>query len=300
MENFREKRLERQLKSQQSTTIVIAVLLLLSILGNVFLFVRSSSVNNEKEELTRERDQLVTENQVAEESNAQLQADIQKLNEQVNAIRESAAALEAEILTRDRRIAQFRRQVAEIEELRMRVAELEKLEEEFKKLEVERQGLMADLHKLSEQLSALEKQHRELESKVEQATYLKAYNICVHNHRDRLLGRPVTMEKATRVNRTTVSFEINGNIFVENGSKNLHLVMIDSDGNVIKPSAETFTVAETGASSRYTEYTSIQYNQRSVPLNFTLRHDEKLDPGTYSMEVYIDGVKAGAKEFNLE
>lgn len=300
MENFREKRLERQLKSQQSTSIIIGVILLLSILGNVFLFVRNGTINNEKEELIIENDALLTDKQMVEEKNTQLQADIQELNEQINVVRESAAALQAEIQARDSRIARLRNQVAEIEQLRIQVAELELLKEEFREIEQERQNLLTELQDLGEKLSKLKEQNDSLTGKIDDAANLKAYNICVHNFRDRWLGRPVEMEVARRVNRTMVSFEINGNILVEPEQKDIHLLMIDPGGNVVNPSVETFTIAETGRTSNFTEYTSIQFNRRPVPLNFTITHEDKLDSGTFRMEVYIDGVNSGIQEFNLE
>ncbi len=300
MENYREKRLERQLKSQQSTSIVIAVILLLSILGNVFLFVRNSTMNNEKEELNRELATVTAGKEAAEEANAQLKADIAELNTQINAIRESAAAMEAEISSRDARISGLRNQVAEIDQLRQQVAELEALRKEFTRLEEERQQLMDDLQQLKEKLSEMETRHQALLARVEEATYLKAYNVCVTNLRDRWLGRPVTMELARRVNRTTVSFEINGNILVEPGSKSIHLVMTDPEGNVVNRSPETFTISDSGDTSYFTEYTAIQYNRQSVPLSFTLVHEDRLETGTFLMEVYIDGVLSGGKEFSLE
>jgi len=174
------------------------------------------------------------------------------------------------------------------------------LEEEFPRIEMEKQELHTQIQSLDAGISSLQNRNQGLISLTEEAAYLKAYNICVHNHRDRWLGRPVTMERAARVNRTTVTFEVNGNIFIEKGSKNIHLLMTDPGGNVIEPSEETFMIRESGITSNFTEFTNIQYNQRSVPLGFTINHDKKLDPGAFIMEVYIDGVKAGAKEFLLE
>ncbi len=300
MENYREKRLERQLKSQQSTSIVIAVILLLSILGNVFLFVRNSTMNNQNEELDRQLAAMTTEKEAVEQANAQLKADINDLNNQINEVRESAAALEAEINTRDSRIAGLRNQVAEIDQLRQQVAELEALREEFTRLEEERQQLMAELQQLNEKLAEMETRHQALLARAEEATYLKAYNVCVFNLRDRWLGRPVTMELARRVNRTTVSFEINGNILVEPGQKEIHLVMTDPAGNVINGTQETFMISGSGNTSQYTKFRTIEYNRQSVPLSYTIVHEDRLDSGTFRMEVYIDGVLSGGKEFSLE
>jgi hypothetical protein len=300
MENFREKRLERQLKSQQTTSIIIAVLLLLSIIGIVFLFIRNGNIRDENEELRTEINRHITDRQAAEEANVQLKADIQRLNAQLDEIRESALGLEAEIRTRDARIATLRRQTGEeIVELREQVAELETLRKEYEELEKERKGLLTKLEALNDELTRLKAQHEDLVTKVDGLRYLRAYNIWVHNHRDRWLGRPVTMERASRVNRTTVSFAISSNIFVDTGQKEVYLVITDPDGDVVNASQETFTINDTGDSSRYTEYTSVQYDHLPIPLNFSIIHEDRLESGTYTVEVYIDGLKAGMTEFTL-
>ena len=299
METFKEKRLERKFKSQQQTSIVIAVILLLSILGNVFLFVRNSRISSEKEDIEQEKSLIVEDKLAVEETNAQLQSEIATLNERIKLLGEDVAILELEIQSREARINRLSRQIFETDELRQEIVELEKVEDEYKKLKEEKQKLKAELETIKEQLSEQEEEHESLVSKVDEATYLHAYNICVHNFRDRWLCRPVDMDVARRVGRTTVSFEINANIFVEPGEKNVHILMIGPDGNIINPSTGTFTT-EGGDSSNFTAHTGIQYENQPVSLNFTIEHDVNLDSGTYLMKVYIDGEDSGNKEFTLE
>ncbi len=300
MENYKEKRLERKFKTQQTTSIVLAVILLLSIIGNIFLFIRNSRISNEKEDIALEKRMIIEDKLAVEETNAQLQSEITTLKERINLLEEDVAFLELEIQTREARIARLSRQVFEKDELRQQIAELEEVEDEYKKIKEEKQKLVTELESLKEQLSRQEEEYESLAGKVEEATYLHAYSICVHNFRDRWLCRPVAMDVARRVDRTTVSFEINANIFVEPGEKNVYLLMIGPDENIINPSTETFTIEETGVSSNYTRHTTIQYENQSVALNFTVEHDVNLDSGTYLMQVYIDGEDSGNKKFTLE
>ena len=300
METIKEKRLERKFKSQQTTSIVIAVLLLLSILGNVFLLVRNSRINNEKEDIVQDKGLIAEDKLAVEETNAKLQSEIATLNERIQLLEEDVAILELEIQSREARIVRLSRQIFEVDEFRQQIAELEEVEDEYKKLKEEKQKLMTELETVKEQLSKQEEEYESLVSKVDEATYLHAYSICVHNFRDRWVCRPVTMDVARRVDRTTVSFEINANIFVEPGEKDIYLLMISPDRNIINPSTETFTIEETAVSSNFTKHTTIQYENQSVALNFTVEHDTSLDSGTYLMQVYIDGKDSGHKEFNLE
>jgi hypothetical protein len=301
MENFREKRLERQLKSQQSTSIVIGVILLLSILGNVFLFIRNSGLNNENEELIREKNELITEVQTVEDTNVQLASQVEDLNQQMEEVREGATTLEGQVATRDTRIANLRRQIAQAEEAdELRAEELEAAGQEINRLENERQELLVELELINERLTGLRSQHDALTRQIDEVSYVTVYNIAVNHLRDRWLGRPVTMEVARRVNRTEVSFEIDGNIFVEPGLIDVHLLMIDANGNIVNPSEETFTNEETGETMPYTEYAEIEYNHQPVPVDFSISYDDRLESGTFSMEVYLNGELRGRKQFELE
>ncbi len=300
MENYREKRLERQLKSQQSTSIVIGVILLLSILGNVFLFVRNSSLSNEKEEVIKETQIISIEKIAVEEANEELLADLQEMNEQIDETREILTSLRAEVISKDAVIRNLRTQVAENEQLRKQAEELELLKTEHARLEDERNKMLGELQEMSDKLEKLNNIYTELKSKTEESAYLRAYNICIHNLRDRWLGRPVEMEVARRVNRTMVSFEINGNIFVESGPLNVYLLMSDPEGNILNPSTETFTIADSGSNSSYTEYASVQYDQQPVSLDFEILHMDKLDSGMYNVEVFINGKIVGSSGYSLE
>jgi prefoldin subunit 5 len=300
MENFREKRLERQLKSQQTTIIVVSVILFLSIIGNVFLFVRNNSIGNEREELAMENEFLAQEREAAEQTNVQLEGEVKQLNTQISQIRDEATNLEAQIRTRDTRIANLRRQVAEVEGLREEVARIETLEEEIEQLEKEREDLLAQLESLNDELETLWNEHEALTRQVDEVSHFKVHNITVNHIRDRWLGRPVILDLARRINRTEITLAVDGNIFVDPGPVNVYLVMLDPDGDVINPSEEAFTVNETEESMPYTKHMEIEYKHQSVPMEFTVNHEERLGSGTYTVEVYLDGELTGWKEFNLE
>jgi predicted RNase H-like nuclease (RuvC/YqgF family) len=302
MENFREKRLERQLKSQQTTSIVIGIILVLSVIGNVFLLVRNSRLANEVEDVSRAREMALDERQVSEERVVQLESEIGTLEQQVNELQEISANLESQLQARNRQLAQLRRQFPEMEEeLQKHVAEIERLEQEYQDMQQEREGLISKLESLETELSQLRGEYEAQTALMREATVLQAYNISVVNLRDRWLwGRPVYMEDAGRVSRTLVSFEISSNILVDPARKNVHLIMYNPEGEVMYPSTDTFTVAETGASFYYTEREEIDYEQQRVPLDFEIGHDDRLESGTYSLEVYIDGRFAGGKQFVME
>ncbi len=301
MENFREKRLERQLKSQRTTSIVIAVLLILSILANIWLIVRVSNVRGEVEEIAQERDEIIYERDAFEQETEQLESEVEALNQQIEGLRQTAEDLESEVQARGARIAALRRQLGtQIEDLQEKLAELEGLEEEYRILEEEREELLVKIEDLEDDLTGLREEHQALGDLVDRATYLQAYNVHAYTVRDRWWGRPVLMEVAGRVTRTMVSFEINSSLLVEPAAKDVHVVMLDPEGQVVNPSNDTFTIEDTGEESPWTVHTTFQYDQRSVPLMYRIEHEDGLTEGVQTVEVYINGEFGGSTSLTLE
>ncbi len=300
MENIREKRLEKKLETQQTVSIVVSVVLLLSLAGNVFLFLRQGTLSDEKEELETELSETVQEKRAAEASNVQLQADIETLEAKIEELGETAAKLELEIHAREERIRRLRGEVIEMDNLRAQITELEAFETKYKEVQEEKEELVAQLSTLKEKLAAEREKYTMLEERVDEAAFLRAYNICTHNYRERWLCNPVKMDVARRVDLTKVSFEINDNIFVDPGEKIVNLVITGPDGNVVNPSAETFRIEDTGDTSYYTEQRTIMYENDPVSMSFDIDHAVSLESGTYIAKVYIDGEEAGSSDFFLE
>ncbi|TVR73844.1 MAG: hypothetical protein EA408_03940 [Marinilabiliales bacterium] len=300
MENFREKRLEKKLETQQTVSIVVSIILLLSLLGNVFLFVRQGTITGEKDELEAELSTVSQQQRVAEASNVQLKADIETLNTKIEELGETAAGLQLEINAKRARINRLSGEVFEMDNLRAQITELESFEAMYREVLEEKEELIAEVALLKEELTGEKERFGLLEEKVEKASFLKAYNICVHNFKERWICRPVKMDVARRVDRTTVSFEINDNIFVEPGERDVNMVITGPQGNVVSPSTDTFLIEETGDSSYFTGQRTMMYENEPVSMSFTVDHATNLESGTYLVKVYIDGEEAGGKEFSLE
>lgn len=289
-------------KSEQTKNIVFGIILALLVLGIIYLIVRNNRITDEREEVRQEKNEVVSERDAIEETNAELESEIESLNEQVTELTDSTAVLQEQIEIRDSRIAQLNRQFPELrEELREEITRREELEKQYEQLEEDKNDLMGKIENLEQELSSL---RDDLEAKamlIEEATYLQAYNICFVNIRDRWLWfKPVIMENASRITRTVISFEINSNILVEPAQKDVYLLMIDPNDEIVNSSEESFTITDTGNTSSYTQHSTIDYDQQSVQLDFTIEHDNSLEEGSYMIEVYIDGKHAGSEEFELE
>lgn len=289
-------------KSEQTKNIVFGIILALLVIGIIYLIVHNNRISDEREEVRQEKNEVVSERDALEETNSEMESEIESLNQQFNELKDSASVLLEQIEIRDNRIAQLRRQFPELrEELREEITRRTELEKQYEKLEEDKNDLMEKIENLEQELSSL---RDDLEAKamlIEEATYLQAYNICYVNIRDRWLWfKPVIMENASRITRTEISFEINSNILVEPAQKDVYLLMIDPNDEIVNPSEESFTITDTGNTSSYTQHTTIDYDQQSVQLEFTIHHDNSLEEGNYMIEVYIDGKHAGSEGLELE
>lgn len=297
MENYREKRLERRLTTQRNTAIVIAVILLLSIIGNVILFTRSSRMSDMNDELQAEKDLVVSENKKITESNRQYRATIEEINRKVEELEQRAADLENEIRAKDARIARLSREAAEAEALRHQLAEYRELEDEHQELQQQRRKLVTDLQKVNRELENLQVEQQQLVDRQEKAKELNAYNICVKNRQLRWICPDRYVERARRTDQTFIDFEINGSLFAEAGPRNVHVVLTNPAGNVMYPSGE---MESDGDQIEFTLSRTVEYANRPLQLSFTVEHPERLESGIYSVEVFIDGRLAGTGDFALE
>jgi len=299
MENYREKRLERQSATRKNAAIVIGVILLLSIVGNIILLVQSSRMSDEKDELQAEKEVVISEKEKVEESNRQYREEIEAVNREKEELEEKLGEMEDEIRAKDSRIAQLSREAAEAEDLRNKLAEYENLEEDYEELLEEREKLAQDLEDVKNRHASLQTEHDQLLERKEEAKKLYAYNICVKNRQLRWICSDRYVERARRADQTFIDFEIDGSLFAESGPRTVHVVLYDPANNVMYPGDETFTL-EDGTESEYTKTRTVEWDQEPAHVSFMVEHPERLDDGTYLVEVYIEGRFVAEGDFVLE
>jgi hypothetical protein len=287
------------MRNQRTALIVVSILLILSVVGNVVLMFRSSR-------LADERDVARGEVTVGTQRIAELTAETQAQEATIQTLRREKAELEtqltAELEGRDARVAQLSRQVSsltrETTALREEVANRDEL---LLTLQAENVELKDELD-LSRNL--LEEGHEfqaALADSISAARPLRAYNINTLTKWDRwLCADRYNVDRARRVDETQVTFEVAGTVFSREGAREVHLVMVTPEGEVINQPGQTFTNRETGEQEAYTQMRTINYAREPERISFTVQHDERLAPGVYQMQVFIDGRLARMGTMRLE
>lgn len=294
-----EKSLQKQKLIYQISTIILAILLVIAL---IFSFRYSNRAND----LSDEKDQLI--------------AQVDKLKSDLKALNESLYLKDEIIVEKDTLINQLRKEhTLIIEEKDRRIAnlgwrintrskELEEANENNVLLMAEKEALKTqqnllndELAKLRQELIAITGAHEQLLQQVELTKELKVYNMnLLTKWERRICPDRYNVSKARRVDYTFINFEIDGTVFSETGTKNVHLVMINPEGEIMNASADLFTVKDSGATSAYTEMKQINYVNNPVLVEFNVIHPERLQAGIYQINAYVDGVLSRSKEMVLE
>jgi hypothetical protein len=208
---------------------------------------------------------------------------------------------EEEIRSRDARISGLSARAAEVTRLRQQIDEFKLMQTDYEMLQEQHTGLVAEHEVLNDQFNVLSDQFTMLQDSVNVSRGLHVYNISPLTKWERWLWADrYNVSRARRVDETYVSFEVGGTPFTRPGNRTIYLNMLDPQGIIMYPGAETFRITATGEEVPFTLKKDVNYTGEYIPVNFSINHPERLAPGTYSIRVYIDGEFLRSKEIVFE
>ncbi|TVR39509.1 MAG: hypothetical protein EA394_09525 [Bacteroidia bacterium] len=292
-------------KGLQIGLIVVVAILLLSIIGNIIYMRRSGRLADEKQQLTTEKEALQDEKKTLNETITVKDGVIEDKQNQLDAL---IVEHENMIREKDARIAQLnRRAAANANDLKAEQERNAKLKEDIDELDAKMEELTNEIYIQKQEMDALASAYQQLQEKAKLADVLNVYNVCALTKWDRwLCADRYNVSKARRVDYTFVSFEVDGTLFTEAGTKKIHLLLLNPQGELMYPSSEQFTIVEERAGDvqiqdhAYTLMKQINYAHEPVKVDFVLEHPERLGAGTYTAKIYIDGKLSRTEEMILE
>lgn len=223
---------------------------------------------------------------------------IHKNNELINAQKQKIEYLLAknEISEKELEIAKKLMQsisMSVLEEYQRRIAHLE---EEKRKLSDEN---LVITH-LNSKIKNLELNHKKINEKyllekkastkktelLRYASGLSLSNLNLKGIRVRNSGREVETDRASRINKLKMSFDINGNPLAEAGNKQLYIVMKNKDGVAQKLNGTNGNFVYNGANIAFSDKVSVPYHKtESTPIQLEWTTTE-LQKGEYEIEIY--------------
>ena len=303
---------EQTQNSRNGKLIVVVALLVLSLLGNVFQAIKSSSYKAETVEkiegLTDEYNNISSLYNESMEMVQQYKADNQELSEDVEAKVKALQQLKEEV---ERLKKTEKNQVKLLAALKKKYAQIEKLNKELEnkidELLVENKQLFEKNDSLKNDVELLSEEAKVLSDKVSTGAKLKAEYFNVVALKERWAGEGYKETKlARRVRKIEVTFDLLDNEIAEPGEKNVYLSIISPSGKVLGASLMGKNLVElenmNGKVSFTTskEFTFTGKKQR-ISMSFKEENEEvEFAEGTYRVEVYVDNYISGKTSFDLK
>ncbi|MFW6267667.1 MAG: hypothetical protein ACOC1E_00900 [Marinilabiliaceae bacterium] len=279
--------------------IVLGILFILALGTMIYYVVRGGNLKEEISGLEEERTTLQEEKQQVISERDEYQENVSQLESENEEMKEDH---KKEIESKEDQIAAFRSRVSQMNQLKEQIEEYKEMESDYKDLQEKHEDLVSTRDSLEDANDELAEKLASVRDSVEMSGDLKAYHISPLTKWERWLWADrYNVSRANRVDETTISFELGGNIFTGEGTRTVYLNMVDPSGNVMYPSDdETFEMKESGEEIAFTKKKEIEYKGDDVPVNFTVEHENSLEPGVYEIEVYIDGElkKSSSLELN--
>ncbi len=180
---------------------------------------------------------------------------------------------------------------------------LKKLRDEYldkiDALMVENQRLKQDSTNLAGNVETLTKN---LEATVNTASVLKSEYFKIASYKKRNNGKFTTTVMSKRTNKLDVCFTLLGNAIAKGGEKNVYLRIVEPGGKVMgnrSAGSNSFKMAN-GEEVMFTNTVTVNYENKNMDQCIAYEESERVfTPGTYVVEVYVDGNLSGASSYVL-
>jgi hypothetical protein len=294
-------------KSNRSTVLFLALLLLISAGINVYQWRNQSSTvvtyDNQIDSLMTVRIELERElasTSVELEKYRGMSVSLDSLLNDANRNIENKEKKIRDLIKNEKNSAALNAK------LKVELEELRKLREDYldqiDQLVAENKELKEQNVILQESVGGLKKEKTELEGKVTKASELKVEYIKVTAFKKKGSGKFVESAIAKRTNKLEMCFTVMDNAIATPGERMVYVVIKEPTGKVLAGySKATFNEASTGeellgSASQKMDFTGAKQN---LCLNY--ENDERiLTSGTYTFMVYIDGTFVGETAYMLK
>ncbi len=169
-----------------------------------------------------------------------------------------------------------------------------------RKLKTENKSLSAEVDQAKEDVGQLREQTNFLKQQVEKAAILNVHELNANGIRSVRGGREKVSTKARKSEKIRIGFTLPKNDVATPGTKTVYLVIKDPMGQYMTDGGSNFKFE--GKNMAYTVKDQVEYNNEAKDMMMYGKNlfKEKMDKGTYSIEIYCDGAKIGSTELFLK
>ena len=291
--------------SSSSVNKGILVVLILSLIGNIWQWRNQS---NTIETYDVKVDSLVTARVDVEKELTETYAELNKYKGISSRLDSLLSEANTKVSDQENRIKQLikkeRTGSALNKKLQTELEDLKKLRDEYlekiDQLLVENEQLKKEKTELSGTVESLTKN---LESTVNTASVLKSEYIKVGSYKRRNNDKFTSTAMAKRTNKLEACFTILENKITQAGEKNVYLRIVEPGGKTLGDKSEGSATFRTSGNNEEVMYTAVQkITYANAKQDLCMKWEEKervFTPGTYVIEIYVDGNLSGASSLVL-
>jgi len=297
---------EQQKKGgSKGAVITLTILLLASLGGNVWQYFNTREIRVESEKVSTQMDTLTARKQ-------ELETEVANVSAELDQFRGRSAEMDSLLAEADAKIEEQRKQISGLIEqkkdyqiLQARYQDLQKLKnsylEEIDRLMAENKELKYQNTELSVKVDKLGEEKAELSEKVSYASALKIQNVRLTPYKTMSKGKLKEVDKANKADRISIKFTVLPNKLSQTGPKTAYVRIINPSGLVVADISETtkkFTTRD-NKEMPYSRQITFDYDGTASTREVNWEQ-EVFSPGTYKIEIYIDGDYAGGESVGLE
>lgn len=180
------------------------------------------------------------------------------------------------------------------------VREIDSLHTENMVLKAENIQMREEIQEVQRRTTELTRGKAELETKVEVASALRAYQIDAFPFRLRGRGREDETDRAGRVEQVRVCFLIGENPITRPGEHNVYMRIADPHGQILRVSDDlAYSFIHQGDTLQYSAKGSINYQNMQMNKCLTWERISEFEPGVYYISLYTDEYRLGESAFEL-
>lgn len=296
--------MEEQSNTKSRVILILLIVCIIILIG--WIFVQRSTLTKLSKEKEQEAIELKYElDSVIQEHN--------KIKLAYGALSDSLAAKDSLIQANAIEIRKLLDTEWEYNKIRKKLAFLQKVAQGYvhqidslytvnRELKAENEKIRQDYKIEQNRNQTLIKDKEQLTQKIDQATFIKAYDVRATTYKVKGGGKEVVTDKASRVDRVRVCFTLGENPLVAAGKRSIYIRITRPDGVVIiKSKYDTFNFNGQAIPFSLREDVDYQGKAMNLCLNWDKKDSDKAAmKGRYTMSVYTEDKEIGTGSFELK
>lgn len=286
-----------------SLVVVVVVITTISYSSYSTLIANKTFIEQESKLVENELSEMISSYELMEFENKNISFQLEKTKTRIGRILDSVKNLKPNASL----ISRYKKQLQELKEENVKVlARLDGLESKNDMLRQDVKGSKSKeerttsiIKSLQVENSTLSETNSNLTKEIEEAKILDLADFKAVGVKRVTRKRVVDTRYASRAKQLQISFTLAANKFVDKGTKDLYIQILDPKNNIV---ADKGSVKFDKHLLIYTEKVSVDYNNEDIKVSSLIKADDNeiLVRGTYFVSVYHNAVRLGDTTIELK